>query len=85
MEWLAAEYHITIAAAVWETPLEIALILLPVRNQRLGGSSGPSYATQASCRARNKAAKFLSDHFEIVSKPVTETGWKLGANTYLKI
>ena len=85
MEWLAHEYQITIAEAVWETPLEIALILLPVRNQRLGGSSGPSYATKASMRARNKAAKFLREHFEIVNKPVSETGWKLGEHTYLKI
>lgn len=85
MEWLAAEYKISIADAVWKVPLEIALILLPVRNERLGGSGGPSYSVKASMRARNKAARFLQEHFEIVNKPVTETGWKLGENTYLKI
>jgi hypothetical protein len=63
----------------------IPLILLPVRNERLGGSGGPSYAIKASITARNKARRFLETHFQLVDKPATETGWKLGQNTFLKI
>lgn len=63
----------------------IPLVLLPVRNERNGGSAGPSYTTKASLAARNKARVFLEEHFNIVPKPVHETGWKLGAETTLKI
>ena len=56
----------------------MAIVLLPVRNEREGGSSGPSYATRAAMTARNKAHAFLHAHFSIVPKPPTETGWQLG-------
>ena len=56
----------------------MAIVLLPVRNEREGGSSGPSYATRASMAARNKARAWLQDNFTIVPKPPTETGWQLG-------
>ena len=55
--------------------------MLPVRNERIGGDGGPSYANRASMDARNKARAFLEQHFSIVSKPVTETGWQLGSKT----
>lgn len=54
------------------------LVLLPVRNQRHGGDSGPSYADRASIAARNKARAFLETHFEITNQPLAETGWQLG-------
>jgi hypothetical protein len=63
----------------------IPLVLMPVRNERLGGSGGPNYVVRASLSARNQARRFLESHFEIVDKSPTEIGWKLGANTYLKI
>lgn len=58
---------------------------MPVRNERHGGSTGPNYTTKASLAARNKARAFLESHFEIVPKPVQETGWQLGAESTLKI
>lgn len=54
---------------------------MPVRNERMGGDGGPSFANRASMDARNRARKFLEQHFTIVPKPVTETGWKLGTAT----
>ena len=75
-----------VATAIWRTPLAVALVLLPVRNERLGGSAGgPDYTTQASIAAKNRAVHFLETHFEIVDTPLHEIGWQLGANTQLKI
>lgn len=51
---------------------------MPIRNERHGGKSGPSYAARASAAARNKARAFLESHFTIVPKPVHITGWQLG-------
>jgi hypothetical protein len=59
--------------------------MLPVRNERLGGSGGPDYVTRATMAARNKAKRFLGENFTIVNKPVQETGWLLGGETVLKI
>lgn len=78
---MAAEYGVSLADAVWRTGLVIPLVLLPVRNQRLGGDGGPSYANRASMDARNRARRFLEAHFTIVAKPVAETGWRLGRAT----
>lgn len=61
------------------------MILLPVRNERHGGKSGPGYVQHASMKARNKALKYMEENFTIVEKPVTETGWKLGGERTLKI
>lgn len=85
MEWLAAEYPITFAQAVWEIPLVVAMVMLPVRNERLGGTAGPSYSLKASLKAKNRAHDFLKEHFEIVDADPAEVGWRLGENTYLKI
>jgi hypothetical protein len=85
VEWLAAEYHISFADAIWETPLAIALVIMPIRNERLFNTSGPSYIVRASLAAKNKAHAFLAEHFTIVPKPPSETGWKLGTHTYLQI
>lgn len=75
-----------IATAIWRTPLAVALVLLPVRNERHGGSSGgPDYTTKASLNAKNRARDFLESHFQIVPKSPAEIGWVLGANTHLKI
>lgn len=63
---------------MWGTPLAIALILLPVRNERMGGSAGPSYVTTASVKARNKARAWLEQHYRIVPQSPAETGWVLG-------
>ena len=41
--------------------------------------------TRAAMTARNKAKRFLAEHFTIVAKPVQETGWLLGGDTVLKI
>jgi hypothetical protein len=85
VEWLAAEYGISFSEAVWTTPLVIALVMMPVRNERHGGTSGPSYVTRAGNTASSKATRFLETHFRIVPKSVEETGWKLGENTILRI
>jgi hypothetical protein len=63
----------------------IALVLMPVRNQRHGGNGGPGYIARASMAARNKARHFLEEHFTIVNKPLPEVGWQLGANNILKV
>lgn len=63
----------------------IPLVLLPVRNERMGGSGGPSYATRAGNAASTRARRFLEQYFTIVDKPVTDTGWQLGGDTILKI
>lgn len=76
-----AEYGISPADAVWRTALALPLILMPARNQRHGGSTGPSYATRARMDAANRARAFLEQHFQIVPKPVAETGWQLGTAT----
>lgn len=76
----------TISAAIWATPLAVAMVLLPVRNERLGGSSGGAdYALKAGLDAKNRAKDFLETHFEIVPESPEEIGWQLGSNTYLKI
>lgn len=85
VEWLAAEYHMPLGVAIWEVPLTLPMVLLPIRNERMGGTNGPNYVDMASMDAKNKARAFLETHFEIVAKPVTETGWMLGGNTTLKI
>ena len=47
----------------------MAMILLPIRNERLGGSaSGPSYTTAASLKARNKARAWLEENFTIAEE-----------------
>ena len=84
MEWLVAEYGLSFTEAVWKTPLVLAMVILPVRNERHGASGGPSFIVRASLRAKNRAYEFLKEHFEIVPKSPAETGWRLGANTYLK-
>lgn len=78
---MMAEYGTPIDAAIWETPLIVPMILLPARNERHGGESGPSYATRARMDAANRARAFLEQHFQIVPKPVAETGWQLGTAT----
>jgi hypothetical protein len=73
-----AEYHIPLPTAIWDTPLAVPLALLPVRNERHGGDTGPSHTTRASIRARNRARAWLAAHFTLVPKPPSETGWHLG-------
>lgn len=73
-----AEYHLTLTEAVFEFPLAAANVLLPVRNERQGGNSGPGFVTSASIRGRNTAKAWLEQHYQIVDKPVAEVGWKLG-------
>lgn len=68
----------TLAEAIWETALVIPMILMPIRNERLGGKAGPSYANRASMEAKNQARAFLETHFQIVPKPAHLTGWQLG-------
>lgn len=64
---------------MWGTPLAIAIILLPVRNERVSGSgAGPSYVTQASIAARNRARAWLERNYHITPAPVSLTGWVLG-------
>ncbi len=58
---------------------------MPVRNERNGGTSGPSYVTRAGNIASSRAQRFLEKHFTIVAKSLEETGWQLGGNTHLKI
>jgi hypothetical protein len=72
-----AEYRLSFDAAVWDFPLLLAVVMLPVRNERQGGKSGPSYATNAAIDARNQARIWLETHFRIVQKPLAETGWVL--------
>lgn len=71
--------------AVWETSLALALVLLPVRNERHGGSAGPDYVTRAANAASNRARRYLEQHFQIVPKSPEQTGWQLGAGTTLKL
>lgn len=61
------------------------MVMMPVRNERHGGTTGPSYVVAASLAAKNKARAFLETHFEIVAASPAEVGWQLGANTQLKI
>lgn len=44
------------------------MILLPIRNERMGGGSGPSYTTTASLKARNKARAWLEENFTIAEE-----------------
>lgn len=78
MEWLAAEYGIPFSEAVWSLPVVLSIAMMPVRNERRGGSGGPNYVARASMSARNAARRFLETNFEIVPAPVAETGWLLG-------
>lgn len=74
---MAAEYRLSFAAAVWSTPLSLALVLLPVRNERHGGTTGPAYTTDANIKARNRCRAWLEANFTIVPDPPAITGWKL--------
>lgn len=67
---------------MWATPLAIAMILLPVRNERMGGGSGPSYVTNASLQARNRARTWLTENYHIVPDPPDITGWVLGTRHF---
>lgn len=58
--------------------MAIALILQPVRNEREGGSSGPSYVTTAALKARNKARRWITRYYHITPAPLSELGWVLG-------
>ena len=78
VEWLAHEYRIPFPEAVWEFPLILAILMLPVRNERNGGETGPSYATTAAINARNKAREWLKQNYDLTEKPLSETGWVLG-------
>ena len=42
------------------------MALLPARNERTGGSSGPGYTTNAMIKARNRARAWLARNFTIV-------------------
>lgn len=70
---------------MWRTPLVVALVMMPVRNERIAGRSGPNYVDRKTMEARNRARAFLEAHFEIVAKPVTEVGWVLGAENQLSL
>lgn len=72
-----AEYHVSPAEAVWDFPLALAMVLLPARNERHGGDTGPSYVSEASIRARNKARRFFEKYYTITKKPLSEVGWQL--------
>lgn len=69
-----AEYRLSFDAAVWDFPLVLAVLMLPVRNERQGGKSGPSYATNAAIDARNRARIWLEANFQISPKPLAEIG-----------
>jgi hypothetical protein len=72
-----AEYRLSFDAAVWDFPLLLAVVMLPVRNERQGGKSGPSYATNANIDARNRARAWLEARFLITDKSPAEIGWIL--------
>jgi len=77
VEWIVAEYSYKFDAAVWDFPLVLAIIMLPVRNERNGGSTGPSYSTNAAIDARNRCRAWLEQHYTITNKPLIEVGWQL--------
>jgi hypothetical protein len=41
------------------------MVLLPVRNERLGGSAGPGYTQDASIKARNACRAWLEQNYRI--------------------
>lgn len=49
-----------------------------MRNERIGGSSGPSYVTTAALKARNKARRWLEATYRISDRPIADLGWVLG-------
>lgn len=72
-----AEYHLSLVEAVWEFPLSVALVFLPIRNERQGAeSSAPNYAQEAAVQARSKARSFLKENFTLVNDPTLP--WQLG-------
>ena len=78
VEWIVAEYGYTFEKAVWDFPMILAVIMLPVRNERNGGDTGPSYAVNAAIDARNRCREWLETHYTLTNKPITEVGWVLG-------
>lgn len=78
MEWLAAEYGVSFEAAVWEVPLALALVLLPIRNERKHGVTHATHPERASMRARNKARAWLERNYSIMpGTSVEDIPWKL--------
>ncbi len=55
-----------------------------MRNERLGGSGGPSYVTTAALAARNRARAWLERHYSISPLSPAQLGWVLGT-THLTI
>lgn len=62
-----------------------ALVLMPIRNERIAGRSGPGYVEREMMAARNRARAFLEINFEIVQKPVSEIGWVLGGDNQMQL
>lgn len=72
-----AEYNQTLYQALWEFPIAVAIIFMPIAIQRSGGDvKGPNYTQDASINARNRARAFLEEHYTIVDDPTLP--WQLG-------
>lgn len=69
MDWLQADYGVTLHDAVWVYPLPAALALRPESARRRGlVVQGPDNADQASARARTACKAWLRQHFRILPK-----------------
>lgn len=69
MDWLQADYSVTLHDAVWRYPLPAALALRPESARRRGlVVTGPDNADQASAKARAACKQWLAEHFQILPK-----------------
>lgn len=78
VEWLMATYGISYKKAIWRFPRLLTHLLMPVFAQRQGATGGLSFAERASIKARQSATAWLELHYNIIDKPLAETGWQLG-------
>ena len=65
---MMAEYHMTLAAAVWH-PLAAILSLLPSRGERIGAeSTGPTDGQEAYIRAKTETMDYLRDQYNVAPR-----------------
>lgn len=70
MDFLASQYHLSLADAFWRFPLRLALALLPWGKRRLGYDvQGPDNAVDAGLKARERMKALLRGKFAIGPPP----------------
>ncbi|NBW10994.1 MAG: hypothetical protein EBR82_23485 [Caulobacteraceae bacterium] len=66
IELMRSEWHCSLHQAVYRESLRAALELWPAYLERQGAEAGPGYVDRARQRAKDRARKWLGEHYEVV-------------------